>query len=98
MKHNRQFYLLMLEYLFLEMRNMEENELKYVPKIAYIFHNVPALLLYDFNEQSAEQAYNVITARADALGLRDWLNSCEQVVISRINLNSGESESKAPLE
>jgi hypothetical protein len=96
MKRDSQYYLLMLEYLLQEMMNLEESELKYAPKLAYIFHNVPSLLLYDLNEQSAEQAYNDMLGRASALGLKAWLDTCEQVVASKISYTTGESGDRTP--
>ena len=84
MKHTAEFYLLMLGYLLVEIRNLEREELSYAPKLAYIFHNVPALLNYNFNDITAEQAYEDITARAAALGLSQWLEGCEQSVRARM--------------
>lgn len=80
MQRNAEYYLLMLEYLLLEMRNLEPAELPYAPKLAYMFHNVPALLSSHFDVQVGEEAYAVIQGRATALGLSQWLQVCDQWV------------------
>jgi hypothetical protein len=74
----------MLEYLLLEIRNLDEKELSYAPKLAYLFHNIPSLLLHDFDEREAEHAYQVMLGRAEALGLKSWFDVCEQRTISKL--------------
>ena len=80
MHHTAAYYLLMLEYLLLEIRNFEPAEAAYAPKLAYMFHNVPALLNSNFDVKAGEEAYAVIEGRAAALGLSQWLEVADHWV------------------
>jgi hypothetical protein len=77
----------MLEKLLLEIRNLEGDELKYAPKLAYIFHNVPALLQTNFNKTNGDETFAVIQSRAQALGLSSWVDSAEKTVLQRLDIN-----------
>ena len=85
MKKNSEFYLLILERLLLEIRNLEESELDYAKVLAYIFHNVPGLLRHNLDEEAAEEAYNVIRARADHFGVRKLIDEWEQSAFAKMD-------------
>lgn len=78
------FYLLFLDKVLLEIRNFEAHEVQYAPKIAYIFHNVPALLRCNFCDMTGDEAFAIIRSRAEALGLTKWVDTCEQNVLERL--------------
>jgi hypothetical protein len=80
MERDETFYLEMLGHLLLEIRHMEPDELPYAPKLAYIFHNIPYLLLSSPDEHHLHEAYTVMRERASALGLTRWLDACEEYV------------------
>ncbi len=75
------FYLLFLDKIFLDIRGFDIHEVQDVPKIAYIVHNVPTLLLpypNGLTPDKADEALDVIRSRADALGVRAWVDACER--------------------
>ncbi len=86
MQRDTTFYLLILEEVLLELRNFEAHEVHHAPKIAYIFHNVPALLQSNFRSTTGDEAFEVIQARAQALGLTSWVDICERNVLARMAL------------
>ena len=82
MERDQLFFLMLLDSLLLELRNLEPNELVYAPKLAYMFHNIPSLLVTNFENTSGNEAFEMIRGRAEALGLTPWLDVCEQNAIS----------------
>ncbi len=62
----------------LEIRNLDDSQLEHARSLAYIFHNVPGLLRCSFDEQEAEEAYEVIRSRADHFGLAEWIDEWER--------------------
>ena len=72
-----QYLLLLLDAFLLELRNLEPQELEFAPKLAYIFHNVPAVLLTTPTPEACEFALQTLRARADALGVQAWMQNLE---------------------
>lgn len=66
--------MLLLETLLLEIGNLDDNELVYARHLAYIFHNIPALLRQNLTQEVAEQAWSAIYSRSEALGVGDLIN------------------------
>jgi len=96
MQRDTTFYLLILEEVLLELRNFEAHQVQYAPKIAYIFHNVPALIQSNFRSTTGDEAFEVIRARAQALGLTDWVDTCERNALARMaqECHPGRDEQK----
>ena len=84
MKRSADFYLLMLGRLLLVIRNLEDSQLDQARSLAYIFHNVPGLLRRNFNENAAEEAYQVIRARAEYFGLSKWIDELEKNILEQL--------------
>ncbi len=84
MERNYEFYLLMLERLLLDIRNFDEEHLKYAPMLAYIFHNIPAELRCNLNEGKGDEAYKVLMARAEHFGLTEVIKAWERDVYRQL--------------
>jgi hypothetical protein len=84
MNRNPEFYLLMLEILLLEIRNLEDSQLSQAKSLAYIFHNVPGILRCNFNEKTAGEAFEVIRSRAEYFGLSNQIDKWEERAFERI--------------
>lgn len=84
MKRDAEFYLLLLSKVLLEIRNLEDTQLKQARSLAYIFHNVPGLLRCNFDEETAEEAYEAILSRAEAVGLSEWVIMLEKNVVEQL--------------
>lgn len=96
MRKDAEFYLLILERLLLEIRNLDDTELSYAKALAYIFHNVPGLLRCNLDEKTAEEAYDVIRARADQFGLRKWIDEWEQSAFAKMNQEAVNGNPQSP--
>lgn len=92
MERNAAFYLHILSRLLLEVRNLEEADLMLAPKLAYIFHNVPALIDSHFAGTDGDEAWEVIRARARQAKLENWLTEWEQNAFARMK----QSPERAP--
>lgn len=84
MLRNTEFYLLMLERLLLEIRNLEESESRKSRSLAYIFHNVPGMLRCHFDESVGEEAFEVILSRAAHLGLTKEIEQWEKQTLKKL--------------
>jgi len=78
MPKNREFYLTILERLMLEIRNLEDDELKFARSLAYIFHNVPMILKRNLSDEQGEEAWIILMGRAEHFHLKDLIMSWEQ--------------------
>lgn len=89
MERDHVFYLMLLDTLLLEIRNLEPHELAYAPKMAYMFHNIPALLTTNFTGTSGNEAFEIIRSRAAALGLTKALDTWQQSACIKRSLHMG---------
>lgn len=84
MKRDAEFYLLLLSKVLLEIRNLEDAQLKQARSLAYIFHNVPGLLRCNFDGETAEEVYETILSRAEVVGLSEWVIMLEKNVVEQL--------------
>jgi len=84
MKRDAEFYLLLLSKVLVEIRNLEDAQLKQARSLAYIFHNLPGVLRCNFEEEAAKEAYEIILSRAEAVGLAEWLYALEKSVVEQL--------------
>ena len=75
--NNVEYLLLLLDALLLELRNLEASEVGFAPKLAYIFHNIPTLILSAPTPEACALAIDDMRGRANALGLQEWMRVVE---------------------
>ena len=80
MNRTKEFYLQLLGILLLEIRNLDDSKLRHARSLAYIFHNVPGMLHYNFSEEKAEKAWKVIMGRAEYFKLSELVEQWEKLV------------------
>lgn len=80
MAKNREFYLAMLAKLLLEIRNLDDTELRLAKPLAYIFHNIPMLLQRNFSDRDGEHAWFIIMGRAEYFRLAHVVSAWEKSV------------------
>jgi hypothetical protein len=84
MERNAEFYLYILDKLLLELRHLQESELKFVANLAYIFHNIPLLINSNFKGTNGDEAWEVIRARAEYFNLLHVIDAWEERAFERI--------------
>jgi hypothetical protein len=87
-----EFYLLMLERVLLEIRNMDDAQLHDAKSLAYIFHNLPGILRCGFDEETAEETYEVIRSRAEYFGLSKQIEEWEHRAFERIEFEQTQKQ------
>jgi hypothetical protein len=97
MSKNKEFYLLLLGKLLREIRNLEDSQLIHAKNLAYIFHDVPALLLNDFESLDPDQAFEMIRARSEPIGYTQTVNAFEEYV-TEIMRSRHDKSNPAPSE
>jgi hypothetical protein len=85
MSKNRHFYLLLLDRLMFEFRHLENDDLVFVKPVAYVFHDIPMLLLHDFSDEEGEKAWDSLLSRADHVQMTDVIASwAEETLASMV--------------
>jgi hypothetical protein len=76
----------MLERLLLEIRNLDDSEISQAKSLAYIFHNIPGVLRCNFDERTADEAFEVIRGRAEHFGLSKKIEQWEKRALERLKV------------
>ena len=99
MSRTRDFYLLLLSYLLVEIRFLQvEGDLSLAPRLADVFHNVPEALRLPWALEREERLYEQIRAKAAAHGLSDLFNRWEARALRRLEHDLTEQPVAAPAE
>jgi hypothetical protein len=84
MTRTKDFYLVLLAHALIEIRaTAPEGNLEKAPKLADIFHNVPAALRLPWTEEHEEQIHSQMVEKARLYGLADELERWERYALRR---------------
>jgi hypothetical protein len=97
MTRSRDFYLVLLEHVLIEMRTLPaEGGLDLAPRLADMFHNVPGALRLPWTPEREERIHSQIRAKAEVYGLTDRLDRWEQYALNRIGRETGAPPETCP--
>jgi hypothetical protein len=77
MKRDANFYLMLLYSAFIEIRALEDKDLRAARYIADILHNVPLRLRNALTNETSEQLWADLLRRAEHYKAVEWLESWE---------------------
>jgi hypothetical protein len=97
MAHTKDFYLILLEHVLIEMRALAvEGDLGLGPKLADMFHNVPGALRLPWTQEREDRIYSQVRAKAEVYGLGDRLDRWEQYALNRLAREADTPPEAAP--
>ena len=83
-KYDKDFFLLILAYAFVEIRAIEGSSSELPSKLADVLHHIPEALLLEMSEERSRRLYDQMMAKAEVHGLTKLIQAWEVTALKRL--------------